>query len=163
WSSLLEAARMAAPEFEIVDLSATGAEGQVRLSAGSRLGARAGGPRPLCKAVQGYVGIFRCAGRAGLRPPPFLSGTAGFSCGLVFGVPETRALSQRGGGAAAKNGRPMLLRLRAAPHPIAALPWELLPDPEEGPHRYLTLAPDVHIVRLARVRTYLVQTAPIPP
>jgi hypothetical protein len=156
------------PEFEIIDISATGASANdVWLAAVSRLGAVHGVPRSLVKP--GAVGLtdqierFRQCVRTGLRHPGFVAETASFLTGLLFGVPEINVLFQRTRGAAAESGRPVLLRLMATPHSIASLPWELLLDPEQGPHRYLTLAPDVHIVRLARARTYLVRTAPIPP
>jgi hypothetical protein len=73
---------------------------------------------------------------------------------LVFGEPEIRALFQRGRGAAAAQGNQMMVRLLAARASLSKVPWELMLDPEGGTHKHLTLAPDVHIVRAARSRTY---------
>jgi len=44
---------------------------------------------------------------------------------------------------------------------LSALPWELLPDPAAGRHEqvpYLALAPDTHVIRQARGRTYPMRT-----
>src|SRR5262249_46593093 len=151
-------------EFEIFDASITGTTpDEVWLGAISRLGAVHGVPRPLNKTVSvtDHVDRFRQSVRTGLRNPSFAGETEELLTQLLFGVPEIHALFQRTRGAAAESNKPLLLRVMPTPHSIAALPWELLLDPERGPHRYLNLAPDVHIVRLARVRTYLVRTAPI--
>jgi hypothetical protein len=156
------------PEFEIIDISATGAAANdVWLAAVSRLGAVHGVPRSLVRpgtiGIAEHVERFRQSVRTGLRHPGFATETARFLTDLLFGVPEINVLFQRTRGVAAESGRPLLLRLMATPHSVAALPWELLLDPEQGPHRYLTLAPDVHVARLARARTYLVRTAPVSP
>ncbi|MGW3209193.1 CHAT domain-containing protein [Streptomyces sp. NPDC001135] len=82
--------------------------------------------------------------------------------GLLFGDTDVRALFQRTRGAAADLGRPLVVRILSAPHDIAAFPWELTLDPEGG-QAFLTLAPDVHILRLARTRTYPVHTRPVEP
>ena len=76
---------------------------------------------------------------------------------LVFGDPMLLQLFQATRGVAADRGRQLLVRILASPH-LAVLPWELLPDPAGvqsglGP-RYLALAPDTHLVRLARGFTY---------
>ena len=73
---------------------------------------------------------------------------------LIFGEPEVRALFQRGRGAAAAQGNQMMVRILAARAGLSKVPWELTLDPEGGTHKHLTLAPDVHIVRAARSRTY---------
>ncbi|MFD7455873.1 MULTISPECIES: CHAT domain-containing protein [unclassified Streptomyces] len=86
---------------------------------------------------------------------------------LLFGDTDVLALFQRTRGAAADAGRPLVVRILSAPHDIAAFPWELTLDPEggrtSGGGTYLTLAPDVHIIRLARTRTYPVRARPIEP
>ena len=82
---------------------------------------------------------------------------------LVFGVPEISTLFRRTRGAAADRGRQLLIRLMAAPHTVAAFPWELMTDSDGGTHRFLTLSPDAHIVRLARVCTYPVRQVLIKP
>lgn len=82
---------------------------------------------------------------------------------LVFGEPEITALFHRGRGAAADQGRQVVVRILAAPARLAAVPWELMLDPEGGTHQYLTLAPDVHIVRAARSRTYPVPSTLLQP
>jgi len=83
---------------------------------------------------------------------------------LVFGDAMVRQLFLATRGVAADKGRQMLVRILPSPH-LAVLPWELLPDPglaegREG-HRYLALAPDAHVVRFARGRTYPSRTAPL--
>jgi hypothetical protein len=83
---------------------------------------------------------------------------------LVFGEPMVLQLFLATRGVAADKGRQTLVRILASPH-LAVLPWELLPDPSapegrEG-HRYLALAPDAHVVRLARGRTYPSRVAPL--
>lgn len=82
---------------------------------------------------------------------------------LVFGEPEITALFHRGRGAAADQGKQVVVRILAAPSRLAAVPWELMLDPEGGRHQYLTLAPDVHIVRSARSRTYPVPATLLQP
>jgi hypothetical protein len=85
---------------------------------------------------------------------------------LVFGEPDIAALFHRGRGAAADHGRQVVVRILAAPGRLAAVPWELILDPEDpegGSHQYLTLAPDVHVVRAARSRTYPVPSTPLQP
>src|SRR5262249_55971756 len=71
---------------------------------------------------------------------------------LVFSVDDVSLLFQRTRGAAAAAGRQILFRILAAPHRCAALPWELMYDPEVDTP--LTLTKDCHVVRLGRVRTY---------
>ncbi|HEX5716650.1 MAG TPA: CHAT domain-containing protein, partial [Thermoanaerobaculia bacterium] len=85
---------------------------------------------------------------------------------LVFGEPTVLELFQATRGAAADRGKEILLRILASPH-LAVLPWELLPDPAHryvhSDRRFLTLAPDAHVVRLARGRTYPVRSQPLEP
>ena len=87
-------------------------------------------------------------------PAPELSRILGK---LVFGDPMLLQLFLATRGVAADRGRQTLVRILASPH-LAVLPWELLPDPTAQyggrSHRYLALAPDVHLVRMARGRTY---------
>src|SRR5262249_42809987 len=151
-------------DFEVIDISATGSSSNdVWLAAVSRLGAVHGVPRSLGTPTVDHIARFRQSVRVGLRHPGYVEETASFLTELLFGVPEINALFSRTRGAAAEKGRAVLVRLMATPHSISSLPWELLLDPEKGPHRFLTLAPDVHVARLAKARTYLVQTAPIAP
>ncbi|MFB6576049.1 CHAT domain-containing protein [Streptomyces sp. NPDC056402] len=82
---------------------------------------------------------------------------------VLFGDPEVLALFQRTRGAAADLGRPLIVRVLGAPHEIAALPWELILDPEGGSHEFLTLAPAAHVIRCARARTFPIPTRPIEP
>jgi Subtilase family/AAA ATPase domain/CHAT domain len=72
---------------------------------------------------------------------------------LVFGVDEIASLFRRTRGAAAAQRRPLAIRLLAAPEPVAALPWELLLDPDDAAMP-LVFAPDAHLVRAARDRRY---------
>ena len=80
----------------------------------------------------------------------------------TFGIEEIGALLRRTRGAAAAAGRPVLLRLFAAPAETAALPWELLADPDQ-PDQPLALATDVHFARVAQVRTYPLRDEPVIP
>lgn len=165
----------AASDFEKIDLSVTlGKEDQVWISAVSRLGVVHGVPvRELpggsLKELLEHTQIFRQAIAIGLNDPQLAFKTGNLLHNLVFGIPDVRALFQRTRGAASDHDRPLLIRILATPRAIASLPWELILDPE-GPldpqdesSLYLTLAPDTHIVRLARVRTYPVETPLIPP
>jgi hypothetical protein len=81
---------------------------------------------------------------------------------LIFGDPMVLQLFQATRGVAADRGRQVLFRLLASPH-LAVLPWELLPDPaavrDSDGYRYLALAPDTYLVRLARGRFYPTGTA----
>ncbi len=75
---------------------------------------------------------------------------------LVFGEPAVLQLFQATRGVAADRGRQLLFRILAAPH-LAGLPWELLPDPataQGADQQYLALAPNTHVLRLARGRDY---------
>ncbi|MGH9223158.1 MAG: CHAT domain-containing protein, partial [Acidimicrobiales bacterium] len=81
---------------------------------------------------------------------------------LVFGVPEIASLFERTRGAASAEAKPLLVRLLAAPEDVAALPWELMADPQRR-DRALVMAPDTHVVRMAKVRTYSPRVAPVTP
>lgn len=90
---------------------------------------------------------------AELQPNPEMSQILGE---LVFGDPAVSQLFQATRGVAADRGRQLLFRILASPH-LAVLPWELLPDPAAARNDwqpYLALAPDTHLVRQARGRTY---------
>ena len=174
--------------FELFDLTVYLGPGLVPwLSAASRLGHVHGIPRrdptlpsidEMLDSVYDFVDAVRFAER---DPDPALSHALGQ---LVFGEPAVLELFQATRGAAADRGRELLVRILASPH-LAALPWELLPDPagtvgktpeagasappgagggQTGPERrFLSLAPDATVVRLARGRTYPVRSDPIDP
>ena len=79
---------------------------------------------------------------------------------LIFGDASVLQLFQATRGVAADRGRQVLFRILASAH-LSALPWELLPDPAAGRHEqvpYLALAPDTHVIRQARGRTYPMRT-----
>lgn len=88
------------------------------------------------------------------QPDPELAQVLGE---LVFGDAMVLELFQATRGVAADRGRPLLFRILASPH-LAVLPWELLPDPsttrDSDGYRYLALAADTYLVRLARGRSY---------
>ncbi len=73
---------------------------------------------------------------------------------LIFGSVEIRTLFERTRGAAAEQGAALLVRVLPSPAEVVELPWELMLDPSGGDDQALTLSADVHIARLARVRTY---------
>ena len=80
---------------------------------------------------------------------------------LIFGDAAVLQLFQATRGVAADRGRQVLFRILASAH-LSPLPWELLPDPAAGRHEqfpYLALAPDTHVIRQARGRTYPMRTA----
>jgi hypothetical protein len=83
---------------------------------------------------------------------------------VAFGEPAVGELFQAARGAAADRGNQLIVRVQASPH-LAALPWELLPDPSEALGRGgpLTLAADAHVVRLSRGRTYPIRAEPLAP
>jgi hypothetical protein len=85
---------------------------------------------------------------------------------LVFGDPLVLELFQATRGAAADRGRQLLVRILASPH-LAVLPWELLPDPAawqlDQTRRFLALAADVHVARMARGRNYATRTDRLEP
>lgn len=97
------------------------------------------------------------------EPLPVLAGVLGT---LVFGDAMVLQLFHATRGIAADRGCRLLLRILATPH-LATLPWELLPDPaspRDAPgQRYLALAPDVQVVRLARGRAYSSRTRELQP
>ena len=152
--------------FEPFDLSVNlGPDATPWLSATSRVGSLHGIPRrakslpqlpDLLDMVYDYTDAVRFAE---IQPDPELSEILGE---LVFGDPMLLQLFQATRGVAADRGRQLLVRILASPH-LAVLPWELLPDRAavhsgHGP-RYLALAPDTHLVRLARGLTYPARAA----
>jgi len=153
--------------YEPLDLSILlGPDGVVWVSLVSRHGAvhgvpRSGGNLPSVAELQDATDDFEDA-VAYARPHPGTDLGAALR-DLIFGEPELLELFHRTRGAAADQGRQMLLRVLAAPSILGAVPWELLLDPSGGTHRYLTLAPDAHLVRAARSRTYPLRSEPLPP
>ena len=143
-----------------------GPSNELWVSAYSRHGAvhgvpRAGGNLPSVAELGDVTEDFEDAIHYARRFPGLDVGAA--LRDLVFGEPEIAALFHRGRGAAADQGRQVVVRILAAPARLAAVPWELMLDPEGGAHQYLTLAPDAHIVRAARSRTYPVPSALLQP
>jgi hypothetical protein len=155
--------------FEKIDLSVTWESGnRVWVSSVSRLGVVHGVPirrlssGPLKKLLE-RTNEFRNRVREGYNDEPFAFKTGQLLHDLIFETPEVKALFQRTRGAAADQNRHLLVRILATPRIVASLPWELILDPEGGYHKYLTLAHDAHVVRLARVRTYPIRLIPSNP
>lgn len=156
--------------FEVFDLTVNLGPGLVPwISAASRLGHVHGIPRndpqipplvELLDSVYDFVDAVRFAER---EPNPGIMWTLER---LVFGDPSVLELFLATRGAAVDHGREVLVRILASPH-LAVLPWELLPNPTqshtERDGRFLTLSPDVSVVRMARGRTYPVRTDRIEP
>jgi hypothetical protein len=156
--------------FEVFDLSVTlGPHFVPWISATSRLGHVHGIPRldpevpplsDLLDSVYDFVDSVQFAERDAL---PDLKRALRQ---LAFGEPTVMELFQATRGVAAEHGRELLVRILASPH-LAALPWELLPDPgkshSEGEEASLALAPDASVVRLARGRTYPIRTDRLEP
>ena len=147
-------------EFEPFDLSVlyAGNPADIWLSASSRLGAVNAVPRRdpspfLLPDLTDDAEWFRSAIREGRRVPDQSAQFGGQMRDLVFGIDEISSLFRRTRGAAYAASRPLLVRLLAAPEPVAALPWELLLDPEDS-ETPLVFAPDVHFTRAARHRRY---------
>lgn len=156
--------------FELFDLTVQLGPGMVPwISAASRLGHVHGIPRrdplvpPIDDLLDGVFDFVDAVRFAEREPEPELGGHL---AQLVFGEPTVLELFQATRGAAADRGKEILLRILASPH-LAVLPWELLPDPAHryvlSERRFLTLAPDAHVVRLARGRTYPVRSQPLEP
>lgn len=103
---------------------------------------------------------FRTAVAEGRRTAPPAGALALVNAPLA--IDEVGALLRRTRGAAAAVSRPVLVRLFAAPDDVAALPWELMADPEQ-PEQPLALAPDVLLARIAQIRTYALREQPISP
>ncbi len=156
--------------FELFDLSVHLGPAMVPwISAASRMGVVHGVPRTSTKApeldrlldlVYDYGDAVHYAEP---DPAPEITEILG---DLVFGDPEVLELFQATRGSAADRGRSVLVRILASPH-LATLPWELLPDPararKDRGDRFLTLAPDAHVARLARGRTYPTPTRRLEP
>lgn len=156
--------------FELFDLSVTLGPGLVPwVSATSQLGHVHGIPRfdpeipplaDLLDQVYDFVDAVQFAEREAL--PDLKQALRS----LAFGEPAVLELFQATRGVAAEHGRELLVRILASPH-LAALPWELLPDPgksrSEKDSSFLALAPDASVVRLARGRTYPIRIDRIDP
>jgi hypothetical protein len=151
----------AATTFETFDLTVhLGPESTPWLSASSCAGfvhgvPRGGGALPDLQTLLDHVYDYADAVQfAEPDPAPELSRLLG---DLVFGDPMVLQLFLATRGVAADHGKQTLVRILASPH-LAVLPWELLPDPSAPAgglgHRYLALAPDAHVVRMARGRSY---------
>lgn len=157
-------------QFELFDLTVQLGPGMVPwISAASRLGHVHGIPRkdpqvpPIDDLLDGVFDFVDAVRFAEREPEPEL---ARHLAQLVFGEPTVLELFQATRGAAADRGKEVLLRVLASPH-LAVLPWELLPDPAHryvhSDRRFLTLASDAHVVRLARGRTYPARSQPLEP
>ncbi len=147
-------------QFEPFDLTVyLGPDSVPWISASSRVGAIHGIPRKssslpavpdLLDMVHDYADDIQFAE---LQPNPVLSQILGE---LVFGNAPVVQLFQATRGVAADRRRQVLFRILASSE-LAVLPWELLPDPAAvrlARRPYLALAPDTHVVRQARGRTY---------
>jgi hypothetical protein len=155
--------------FEPFDLTITVGPGLVPwISAVSRLGHVHGIPRrrdvpPLADMIDSVYDFVDSVHFAERDARPFLAEALGQ---LVFGEPSVLELFQATRGAAGDRGRELLVRILASPH-LSVLPWELLPDPaqrhSERDGRFLALAPDACVVRLARGRTYPVRAERLEP
>jgi hypothetical protein len=156
-------------EFEPFDLSVlyAGDAAGIWLSASSRLGAVNAVPRQDRSLYQltellNDADWFRSAIREGKAVVDQGARFGGQLRDLVFGVPEISLLFRRTRGAAYGASRPLLLRLLAAPEEVAALPWELLRDPDD-PSTPLIFTPDAHLTRAARDRRYPLRLNPVTP
>lgn len=139
------------------------------VSASSRIGVVHGIPRggpgapPLERLLDHVYDYADCVHFAEPPASPELPRLLG---DIVFGHPELLELFQATRGSAADRQRQLLVRILASPH-LASLPWELLPDPSrdgtERGDRFLALAPDVHVARLGRGRTYPIPTRALTP
>jgi hypothetical protein len=156
----LEKEQIRKREFEPFDLTVyLGPDSIPWISASSRVGAIHGIPRKsaslptvpeLLDMVHDYADDIQFAE---LQPNPVLTQILGE---LVFGNAPVVQLFQATRGVAADRGRQVLFRILASAE-LAVLPWELLPDPAAirlARRPYLALAPDIHVVRQARGRTY---------
>lgn len=151
------------PGFEPFDLSVSLGPGFVPwVSAASRLGHVHGIPRhdreipPLADLLDS---VYDFADAVRFAEPDSLSDLRRALGLLAFGEPAVLELFQATRGVAADRGHELLVRILASPH-LAALPWELLPDPGrfhsegESAPGFLALASDANVVRLARSRAY---------
>jgi hypothetical protein len=153
---------------EVFDLSVLGAGDHLWLSASSSQGSVYGIPRslPTWALTDGVQTPSDWLTRVVLGADPRAEDTArtiGRTLSdLVFGVRDVLSLFQQARGAAGRAGAQLLVRILAAPDEIAAIPWEVMLDPQtEGD--FLTMARDVHVVRGGRSRTYPVRSEPIEP
>lgn len=151
-------------QFEPFDLTVyLGPDAIPWISASSRVGAAHGIPRkssslPALPELLGMVHDYTDDIHfAELQADPEVSRILG---DLVFGDPAVAQLFQRTRGVAADHRRQVLFRILASGH-LAVLPWELLPDRSASWHDrwpYLALAPDTHLIRQARGRSYAMRT-----
>jgi hypothetical protein len=139
------------------------------VSASSRIGVVHGIPRGGARAppIEKLLDlVYDYADCVHFAEPPASSELSRLLGDIVFGDPELLELFQATRGSAADRERQLLVRILASPH-LASLPWELLPDPSrEGAgrgDRFLALAPDAHVARLGRGRTYPIPTHPLTP
>lgn len=153
---------MDAEPFELQVLF-TGSDQAIWVSAGSRLGSVLALPAPkVLDEFKAHARWFRDTVGSGGQDPGRAKEIGRILCEATFGVPEISGLFRRTRGAAAAAGRPVLLRLFVAPADAATLPWELILDPDTSDD-CLALAPDVHLVRTAQVRTYPLRNTPVSP
>ena len=156
---------MTEPTFEVLDLTVLlGPDDDLWVSAASPAAAvhgvrrRGGKVPPFAELLELTEDFLDGVGRA--MPQPCLDiGTTLRE--ILFAEPEIAGLFHQTRGVAADKGRPMLVRLLAVPGELAAIPWELTLDPDED--RFLTLAPNTHLVRSPRSRTYPVRPSLIAP
>jgi hypothetical protein len=162
--------RREASRFETFDLTVQlGPNSTPWLSASSRIGLLHGIPRSgpgilsldeLLDLVHDYRDSVRFAESDGAAEISDALRT------LIFGDPQVLELFQATRGAAADRGHQTLIRVLASPH-LATLPWELLPDPAAGTGQnrtgYLALAPDAHVIRMARGRSYATRAETLEP
>lgn len=154
--------------FEPIDIAVTRAsDTEFWVSLSSKYGAVHGVAVQIKPAelqeLDSAVQVFRTRVKTGQPDQEFQRSLGKRLMELVFSERESLTLFQRTRGAASANGVPLLVRVLATPASAAALPWELMLDPEPGPQQFLTLAPDAHLTRLARARTARIDTRPLPP
>jgi CHAT domain/Subtilase family len=154
--------------FEVFDLSAQLGPGMVPwISASSRMGVVHGVPRSGSPPIDELIDhVYDYADSVHFAEPVPLPELVPVLQEMVFGDGEILELFHATRGSAADRGRQLLVRILASPH-LAMLPWELLPDPararDQRGGRYLALAPDAHVARLARGRTYPTPTRTLEP
>jgi hypothetical protein len=153
--------------FETIDLSVlVGPDRQLWISASSRLGALHAVPRRPSVSwtiddIVDRTAAFTDAVRQGDPVPDEIAEIGASLRELLFGDPDVLGLFQKTRGVAAELKRQLLVRILAAPREVAGLPWELTFDPDAGAEGFLTLAPDAHVVRMARARTYPISDQPV--
>lgn len=154
--------------FERIDLSITRMSARdASISAVSRMGAVHGVHRGVRGGTSGSFWRFgqnlRTAVMYGHRDPDLASEIGTRLRDFIFGSVEVRTLFERTRGAATEHGRALLIRILASSGDVIELPWELMLDPSGPDQQPLTLSADVHIARLARVRTYPTRDSTVTP